>query len=633
MAVRLAWKVVRAGLVVLACITLIMTHVLFQMHLSPHSADHDHDMAELAVVRNSHRKTMETSHRLRAKIAATSESARSAHHETSMSAAAGARFELYSEKGCRGEHVSFELDHKEKNCQSCVDFCGKSFASGKDALQVASAKLAGNTSVLAALYLNCAGTYHYTIPSFSTYILPGDGCVDVNGPTHVKFLESPAANTPRAELPLVPKPDGPATITLKYYDRFPLSAVAQHDARADARYVTFNNDCGGWNNIRMGFEHAIAIAWATNRTLVLPPPTPFYLIDFGPTAFKSLPGEYQGHSSLGEFFNLDALQQLPGGWITTHEFFKREKDRFGIPEKFHEKYGSPDLVWLTKGDMAWSMWLHDRFHGIKGGPLVAVYMDPSKEEYMSSGNRDDLLVANRRDLPLAKHPSEVLHFPACQLKPEAEWRYLGQVASVVLYASVERERAFHRFWRSAVVYSQDIFDTAADVIDQLGLFQYSSLHIRRNELQYKDSFQTSQATLRNIDALLLPNETIYLATDETKDPNFFRALRAAHPVFTWFDFYDDETGTLRHNKQPVRKKVIGCIEQLICAGGRQFFGTVHSTFSAYIFRLRGYIGAPDTTQRHHNTRYSGYSAIDNLSLEPVDGLMYMKEDPRMWEVV
>lgn len=40
------------------------------------------------------------------------------------------------------------------------------------------------------------------------------------------------------------------------------------------------------------------------------------------------------------------------------------------------------------------------------------------------------------------------------------------------------------------------------------------------------------------------------------------------------------------------RKLEGCIEQVICAMGRSFFGTLESTFSSYIFRLRGYIKAP-----------------------------------------
>ena len=48
------------------------------------------------------------------------------------------------------------------------------------------------------------------------------------------------------------------------------------------RYITFDVDLGGLSNIRLVFEYVAIIAAITGRTLVLPPPQPWYLINFGP---------------------------------------------------------------------------------------------------------------------------------------------------------------------------------------------------------------------------------------------------------------------------------------------------------------------------------------------------------------
>ena len=48
---------------------------------------------------------------------------------------------------------------------------------------------------------------------------------------------------------------------------------------SSTKYITFEPDRGGWNNIRMSMEIMFVIAVATNRTLVLPPDQPLYLLD------------------------------------------------------------------------------------------------------------------------------------------------------------------------------------------------------------------------------------------------------------------------------------------------------------------------------------------------------------------
>ena len=44
------------------------------------------------------------------------------------------------------------------------------------------------------------------------------------------------------------------------------------------KYISFEYDNGGWNNIRMGMECVLVIAHALGRTLVIPPQQHLYLL-------------------------------------------------------------------------------------------------------------------------------------------------------------------------------------------------------------------------------------------------------------------------------------------------------------------------------------------------------------------
>jgi hypothetical protein len=84
----------------------------------------------------------------------------------------------------------------------------------------------------------------------------------------------------------------------------------------DKRYLTFEPDCGGWNNIRMSMEVIFVLAAATGRTLVLPPKTPFYLLGDGE----------KGARSFGDFFNLLKVKERISV-ITMKEFVQTEGTR------------------------------------------------------------------------------------------------------------------------------------------------------------------------------------------------------------------------------------------------------------------------------------------------------------------
>ena len=54
------------------------------------------------------------------------------------------------------------------------------------------------------------------------------------------------------------------------------------------KYITFEPDRGGWNNIRMNLEFMFIFAAATGRTIVLPPDVPLYLMNVSIVKFYFL---------------------------------------------------------------------------------------------------------------------------------------------------------------------------------------------------------------------------------------------------------------------------------------------------------------------------------------------------------
>ena len=132
---------------------------------------------------------------------------------------------------------------------------------------------------------------------------------------------------PWAELHHAASPSdvGRALKRLKYWAT-PAAALP-----ASNKYLTFKNDCGGLNNIRIVFEYAVLVASITKRTLVLPPDEAMYLIDWGPIARSDAADKTHPNSSLATFFSMRSLRAgLPV--ITAKEFIAKEGTRLNAPK-------------------------------------------------------------------------------------------------------------------------------------------------------------------------------------------------------------------------------------------------------------------------------------------------------------
>mmetsp|Transcript_4693 Transcript_4693/g.8826 ORF Transcript_4693/g.8826 Transcript_4693/m.8826 type:complete len:544 (+) Transcript_4693:89-1720(+) len=400
------------------------------------------------------------------------------------------------------------------------------------------------------------------------------------------------------------------------------------------KYILFATDCGGFNNIRMGFEHAVIMAWLTRRTLVLPPKAGWYLIDFGPFARMKPEPSADRVTGYGEFFDIEHLRAAVPV-ITTEEFRNREGLHLGLSQELMDL----DLK-TTEGINTWVQWLkrgEDDANRVNlpWAPLSNVVYYPSIEaveaQFPEGVPKEFVHHRKRVEITSDIADKQLIVFPACRGE---EFRYLCQVNTIVAFADEALSRSYKRMLRDNVHYQRIVFDIAARVIQKLGPFKYSALHVRRNDLQYKEVFIDASESLANIEALLHKGEPIYIATDEKRFDEFFRPfVEKGYPIFQWKDFFTERGGNVLSGVE-IPRKLEGCIEQVICALGRVFAGTLESTFSSYIFRLRGYYHAPNTEIYFHNLRYSGDVRRDRVrtySKKPIKGQIYKSEHPSIWE--
>ena len=108
-----------------------------------------------------------------------------------------------------------------------------------------------------------------------------------------------------------------------------------------------------------------------------------------------------------------------------------------------------------------------------------------------------------------------IHFPSCDKGDPGtsrDFRYLGQVASFVWFEDTEQDNDLKRMLRDHVHLRGEVMEYASLIVQKMGAFQYAALHIRRNELQYKNSFIAAEQSLKHVEPLLKEREVLYIAT-------------------------------------------------------------------------------------------------------------------------
>jgi hypothetical protein len=315
----------------------------------------------------------------------------------------------------------------------------------------------------------------------------------------------------------------------------------------EERFLTFEPDHGGWNNIRMGMETALVMAHSMGRTLVLPPEQRFYLLGKSDSQQKNT-------FDFGDFFHLDSISLEHEGLnvITSEEFLHRLGKTGQLlnvqtnkPEIWNENNHSPNSVkaylqkvgvnpkWdpmecvaafpATKGPHAIEILkkAHNNiFNNAKGKPLPKLEdfegnptpVDANMEERMREAlvDRTKLCIYDEQ-LQTAK----VIHFPV-----QKGTRLLTHFYAFLFFADWKQDLWSKRFVRDHLRYIDEIICAAARVVEAVrarskskdGLFD--SMHVRRGDFQYKGTRLEADELIKKSKDKLEQGGLLYIATDE-----------------------------------------------------------------------------------------------------------------------
>jgi hypothetical protein len=222
--------------------------------------------------------------------------------------------------------------------------------------------------------------------------------------------------------------------------------------------------------------------------------------------------------------------------------------------------------------------------------------DDSVKEYVATrcGTKRDVVYWSGANPSVVPHDSVLLHFNAAK----HDLRLLAHFYAMVYFTDPAIDNYFKRFVRDFLHYHDSIFCAAGKIVKaiqkeavsrdffpdpQTGAGGFSSLHVRRGDLQYKKVKIPANEWYENTKEVWLPNEILYVATDE-RNKTFFDDLAAHHDLRFLDDYWDfANLGALDGN-------YMGMIDTIVASRGRAFAGTWFSTFSGFINRMRGYHG-------------------------------------------
>lgn len=435
------------------------------------------------------------------------------------------------------------------------------------------------------------------------------------------------------------------------------------------KYLTFEPDGGGWNNIRMAMESTIAMAVAMGRTLVMPPQKKMYLLG-------QIEGGQQHHFSFVDFFPIAEMAEDNKAFqvVSMKEYLEEEAMKGNLVNRGTGKVEFPpgnrtDWDGINSED-------YDVLRGYLRNVSHTLRWKPGKclPAFPSSGNHKDVEIlkklakeakdqdthvdkknlfrvddpnpasrledslAGRRELCVYDEndqKEQVVHF---QMNHKEKLRLLVHFYGFLFFEDWREDLWMKRFVRDHLHYTDEIQCAAARIVSEVRNHvakrtdgkstEFDTFHIRRGDFQYKETRIDIDEIIKNTEKHLTPGSTIFIATDE-RNKNFFDPMKKKYDLLFLDDFKSELDG--------INSNYYGMIDQLVASRGRLFFGCWFSTFTGYIMRIRGYHSIKDKAPGYeHGELPTTYYYVTKERLNemhkyaPLRRNFYVREYPTSW---
>lgn len=330
-----------------------------------------------------------------------------------------------------------------------------------------------------------------------------------------------------------------------YYLKWNFSEILK-DYNGENGYLIITLWPGGFNNLRMSYELGMAIAYLTNRKLVLPP-------------------KYTIYSPL-------------------YQAYEKNKDESGIEDYFQlEETG---VKVLTFKEFCEIKNLKEDIDLVKGMSKLLNY------DCVKNVLNFEKVVPPKNFLKNRPYINSKDYFT------NEEFIFLDKNllgdSEQTIYTSFDLE--IKKLVSKYARYKTELFDIAWQYINKLKDKSYYAIHIRRNDHQYKHLAVSAETVLENIKDIIPNGAKLYIATDH-KDKNFFNLFKEKYDIY----FYDDLVSALEHKYSNIISNWIPIIEQLICTRAIKFIGNDLSTLSSLVYKMRGFMNDIEDKNYYINT--------------------------------